>query len=162
MSEVRLVSKIGQEDLETKLFLAVLDDFEAWTPELSTVFSPFNVLTALDTRLLDEETLRSFAELLVVAGCRDSTSWGPDCMNVHNAFDDVAISLGLADAEAAYEDYVMTNWFDSDPLDEALEYALFHTPWFASTLAVTSSQYAALVERRLADPERFREERFSD
>jgi hypothetical protein len=162
MSEVRLVGKIGQEELERKLFLAVVDDLGGWTPDLSTVRAPFNVVTALDTRPLDDETLRSFAELLVSAGCRDSASWGPDCMSVHDAFDDVAISLGLADGDAAYEDYVMTNWFDKDPLDEALEWALFHTPWMPSALAVTSSQYATQVERRLADPEGFAQERFSD
>ena len=37
--------QIGQEDLEPGTVpRSGVDDFEAWTPELSTVFSPFNVL----------------------------------------------------------------------------------------------------------------------
>jgi hypothetical protein len=75
LSEVRLVGTGGS--FERDLFLAVVDDLGIWAPDLSSVRAPFIVVTALDTRSVDDQILLSFAERLVAAGCRYSCSFGP-------------------------------------------------------------------------------------
>jgi hypothetical protein len=83
LDDVRLVGEI--ERWGRKLYLAVVADLGAWSPDLSRVPTPFSALCALAE--WETSALEPFAEQLISAGCRDVHSWGPLGDDVHLAVD---------------------------------------------------------------------------
>jgi len=148
MHDVRHVGEIARWD--RKLYLAIVTDLAAWSPDISHVPTPFTAFCAIDEEV-DRETLEGFAERLIAAGCRAVHSWGPQAEAIHGAADIVFVRL--TPEEAWDDNFVMTTSGDED-FDEALWEGLFvfGVEW-PSVLAVASPAYAEQLERRLRDPD---------
>ena len=158
MDAVRL---IGRNDrMDRNLYLSVAHDLTTWSPDLSGL-RPFVACCALDADEEDVGTLEAFASRLMAAGCYYVCAWGPGCEGVHDIVDEVWVhenpESAKLPASAWVENFVLTTQHDDETLDEALWEAIFNAfsaeHDLSTVLVVASPQYAAHVERRLADTE---------
>ena len=158
MHEVRLVYEF--KGWGRRLYLSVVSDLAAWSPDLSHVPSGFAAFCALDECEMPT-TLETFAEQLVRAGCKDVYSWGPEADGVEYEVDNAFIRM-TPDEE--WEDrFVGTTAFRDETLDETLHQVLFFGGMESdAVVAITSPQYSEQVERRLRDPDQLARDLFDD
>jgi len=98
------------------LVAACPDDVPAALP----VPGPYFVcLLAWDARGVSAADIGTVAGRLLRAGCVYAVCWGPDCERVHDIFDEVELEL-RPDGP-----WAMTTWHSSEPLSEAIWFALF-------------------------------------
>ena len=149
VDEVRLVGEIGHQVDNRQLYLAVVHDLPKWSPDLSVVRAPFSVFTALDVKPHDMNTLEAFGARLIVAGCRDVSSWGLHADDIHLAVDNAFIRIV---PKVEWDDKFVGTTSAEDEFNEALNAALFTfgTEW-DSFLAITSPEYAEQLERSLSN-----------
>src|SRR5687768_14637869 len=92
------------------------DDIPA---ELPVPGPHFVCLLAWDARQATAAEVGAVADRLLAAGCVYVVCWGPDCERVHDIFDEVDL------ARRPDGPWAMTTWHSTDPLSEAIWFALF-------------------------------------
>jgi hypothetical protein len=118
----------------------------------------FVCLLAWDALLATDLELAAVAGRLLRAGCAFAVCWGPDCGRVSGAFD-------LADLEWRPDGpWAMTSWHVSEPLAEAIWFALF-AAWPHEALedscgslvgiSIGSRVWAAEMRSAFANPDEF-------
>ena len=145
---------IGLE-MGRRLYVAPAAQLDAWT---ATFHEPCAVLIALDGRERNDEELRELARTLVGAGCVYAVTWGPQARRM-----DLIMDLLSIEIEQAGGPDVMTDEFGgSDPLLEALWYAVFCTyadeAEITALVAVADDEFREEIERYLADTDRLYED----
>lgn len=114
---------------------------------------------ASDARDVSTDAIAGAAERLLAAGLICICVWGPDCERAHDIFDEVHAGDGSTTPDFT----LMSTWHSDESLEEALwffiESAFPPGTEVATTsyLAITvgSSDWAAAVQRALADPAAF-------
>jgi hypothetical protein len=86
-----------------------------WTWE-DPRLAPFVLFVGANANADDEGDIHTFATDAVNAGCAYVCTWGEGCSWVHDLFDLASI---------AADRFVMSSWHASEPLSEALYFALF-------------------------------------
>jgi hypothetical protein len=128
--------------------------FHARTPrELTEVVPPtklpgqhFVLFLAWDARETQDEAILAFARGLVRAGLSYVVAWGPDCERVHDIFDDADIVENPESNEEGTETVIMSTWHESEPLEEALWFAVYSAypapPYDATTISTVAAVIA--------------------
>jgi hypothetical protein len=120
----------------------------------------FVLFLAWDARGIPDETILAVAQRLVRAGLSYIVAWGPDCERVHDVFDDADIIENPESNTPDTDTVIMSTWHDSEPLEQALWFALYSAypagPYDSKTIftvvaVVASEPWAQAVEGYLED-----------
>jgi hypothetical protein len=120
----------------------------------------FVLFLAWDARGIPDETIFTLAQRLVRAGLSYIVAWGPDCERVHDVFDDADIVENPESNTPATDTVIMSTWHDSEPLAQALWFALYSAypaePYDSKTIStvaavVSNEHWAQAVEAYLED-----------
>lgn len=120
----------------------------------------FVLFLAWDARQVSDDDILTVARRLVRAGLAYIIAWGPDCERVHDLFDVVDIEENPESNAPDSETVIISTWHDSEPLEEALWFAIhsaypappYDTTWRATIVAaVGSAEWATATRRYLAD-----------
>jgi len=156
-----------EPESDRELFLLALPSFEASLAPLTLRGSCFTCLVVAPHHPLPKPEYTWLAEWLLASGAVYIHTWGPDCEQAHDLFDDVRVREGLD--PRLIDDGRTTVWHNEVSLDEALWTFLFASDppdqYFdgcRSGLVVTVSAHEAVERARvvLADTVAFRAAHF--
>lgn len=144
--------------LNRRLFLAQVPELRDWPAAIEAPEPHFVLFLAANATGVEDDELEAFAHKLLDQGTAYVSVWGPDCERAHACFDTAEVK-----AYPGRKEIVMTVDNRDESLDEALWCALFNA-WpnaaYEATcgsllaIAVGDGDWAAQIERRLADPDR--------
>ena len=121
MPDVATLLCIGVEpSTERRVYLLELTHIDDFPMKVDVPGSRFVLLHAADTKsYLGDRAVA--ASRILTAGCVYFCAWGPGCKLMHDVVDERVLEEGLfLDSEGT----IMTTWHDSEPLSDAVEFAL--------------------------------------
>lgn len=107
----------------TALECALYSEFAGNLADLAKIPMPARrivLFIAADTVGESVDAIGEVVEHLFGSGVIYACTWGPDCMRVHDLFDE--IHAGDGSSEPGFD--LMTTWHDDEPLEEALWFFL--------------------------------------
>lgn len=120
----------------------------------------FVLFLAWDARQASDDEILIAARELVRVGLAYIVAWGPDCERVHDLFDVADLEENPESNAPDTETVIISTWHDSEPLEEALWFAIhsaypsppYDATWQATILAcVGDGEWGATIHRYATD-----------
>jgi hypothetical protein len=127
-----IFSEPDDHDQPRNLVLATVPGLQQWPTVFGVSDWPippgegFALLIALDATGMDETLVADCARWAITHGLFALSTWGENCEQVHDIFDDTDIGIGLEENDetepAAHRPIVMTSWHADETLSAAIDF----------------------------------------
>ena len=152
----------GPRALGRRSYVAQIARLQDWPESIDAPEPHFVLFVAANAEGIADAEIDEFARKLIGQGASYLVAWGPDAERVHHRFDVADIDAGRGP-----EEWIMTEHWADESLDEALWNALFGASpgerYESSTdsllaIAVGNEEWSATLRRRLADPDQLNDD----
>lgn len=153
-----------RDTFERQIFFLPLESLESLPFNLHLPTPHFVLFLACDADNITTDSIYAFAQKVVSLGVAYVCTWGKDCEQIHDIFDEFLVMREIEEGKPL--PHIMTTWHTKDTLDEALWFALSVTipdDAFIDSCgsvviaSVANEEWNAHLQRRLANLRQFNE-----